>query len=66
MNIQRHLAIQHDDNMISISGDLIVIPLIRFECVVARGFRGSDDGSGIVASGLLFPDLNFVAAVLLR
>ena len=66
MNIERRVAIQHDDNMISISGDLIVIPLIRFEFVVARGFRGSHDGAGVVAGGLLFPDLNFVAAVLLR
>ena len=66
MNIQSRLAIQQDDNMISLNGDLIVIPLIRFEFVVARGFRGSHDGAGVVARGLLFPDLNFVAAVLLR
>src|SRR2546421_2589351 len=65
MNVERGLAVQFDDEMIAVRRDLIAIPLIRLERVLARGLRGSDNGAGVVASRLLPPDLHFVAAVFL-
>ena len=61
-NVDSRLAIQHDDEVIPVGGDLKGIPLIRFECVVARGFRRADDTAGVVAGRLLLPDLHLVAA----
>src|ERR1700730_1744755 len=66
MNIERGFAVQFDDEMFAGGRDLIAIPFIRLERVLARGLRGSDNGTGIVASRLLPPDLHFVAAVFLR
>src|SRR5262249_6664094 len=65
-NVERRLAVQFNDEMIAVRGDLIAVPLIRFERVLARGLRGTDDGAGVVAGRLLSPDLDLVAAVLLR
>src|SRR6185503_5373673 len=62
MNIERGLAIQDDDKMIAVGGDLIAIPVIRLEGVLARGLRDADNGAGIVASRLLPPNLHLVAA----
>src|SRR5438445_2171785 len=65
MNVERRLAVQNDDQMIAVGGDLVAIPLIRPERVRARGLRGSDNGAGVVAGRLLPPDLHLVAAALL-
>src|SRR5438093_2589544 len=65
VNVERRLAVQDDDEMIAVGGDLVAIPLVRLERVGARGLRGSDNGAGVVAGGLLPPDLHLVAAALL-
>src|SRR6266446_6602539 len=62
MNVERGLAVQFDDEMVAVRRDLIAIPLIGLERVLARGLRGSDNSAGIVASRLLSPDLHFIAA----
>ena len=66
MDVERGLAVQFDDEMIAVRRDLIAIPLIGLERVLARGLRGADNGAGVVASRLLPPDLHFVAAGFLR
>ena len=61
-HVQRCLAVQDDDEVIAVGGHLKVVPVIRLECVVTRGLRGSDDGASVVSGGLLLLDLHFVAA----
>ena len=43
MNIERGLAIQDDDKMIAVGGDLIAIPVIRLEGVLASMHLNSID-----------------------
>jgi hypothetical protein len=62
VNIERRLAIQDDHDVIPLRRDLIMIPLIRIEPVIPRGFRNAHDSAGVVASRLLFPNLHLVAA----
>src|SRR5687767_5117062 len=60
--IERRLAVQHDYQVIAVSGDLKMVPLVRFERKIARGLCRPDNGAGVVASRLLPPDLHFVPA----
>src|SRR5258706_2769141 len=59
-DIERRFTVQDDEEVIAIRGDLIAIPLIRFEGEIPRGFRGAHDRTGAVTSGLLSPDLHLV------
>src|SRR5688572_4944142 len=61
-NVERRFAVQHDNEVIAVGRDLKLIPLIRLERVITGGLRRSDDGAGVVASRLLLPDLDLVAA----
>jgi hypothetical protein len=62
VNIERRLVIQDDHDVVPLRRDLIMIPLIRIEPVIPRGFRSAHDSAGVVASRLLFPNLHLVAA----
>src|SRR5262245_13969525 len=66
VDVERRFTVQHDDEMIAVRGDLVTIPVVGLERMLARGLRGSDDGAGVVAGRLLPPDLDFVAAAFLR
>src|SRR5262245_9291940 len=66
VNVERRFAVQHDDEVVAVRGDLVTIPVVGLEGMLARGLRGSDDGAGVVAGRLLPPDLDFVAAAFLR
>ena len=66
MNVDRRVAVQDHDKVIAVRRDLVVIPLIRLEGVLLRGFGSIDDAAGVVAGRLLPPDLHFVSAVFLR
>jgi len=45
MNVERRLAVEFDDEMIAVGGDLIAIPLIRLERELAGGLRGANDSA---------------------
>src|SRR5262249_8373536 len=47
MDVQRRLAVQFDDEVIAVRGDLIVVPLIRLERIGARRLRRSDNSAGV-------------------
>src|SRR5215470_15649222 len=49
VDVERRLAVQLDDEMIAVGGDLIAIPFAGFERVLARGLRRSDDRARVVA-----------------
>jgi len=66
VNVERRFAVQHDDEMVAIHGDLVAIPVVGLERVLPRGLGSSDDGASVVPGGLLPPDLDFVAAAFLR
>src|SRR5215510_3904857 len=66
VNVEGRFTVQHDDEVVAGRGDLVTIPVVGLERMLARGLRGSDDGAGVVAGRLLPPDLDFVAAAFLR
>src|SRR6185503_8412428 len=64
VDVERRLAVEDDDDVIPLGGDLVAVPLVGLEAEVARRLRGADNRAGVVAGRLQPPDLHLVAAVL--
>jgi diacylglycerol O-acyltransferase len=66
VRVERGLAVQHDDEVIAVGGNLHLVPLVGLEREIARRLGSADDRTGVVPRRLLPPDLNFVTARFLR
>src|SRR5262245_66503744 len=60
VNVERRFTVQHDDEVVAVRGDLVTIPVVGLEGMLARGIRGSDDAACVVTCCLVPPQLEFL------
>src|SRR5215472_11498171 len=61
VNVQRFDSVQDNRQMIAVGGNLVVVPLVRNELVLAVGLSRPYDRAGVIARRLRLPNLHFVA-----